>query len=46
MRSLFALAFVSRSWEGTFLGKGGVVLAGPTAGRVEVLTPLAEEAAV
>ena len=41
-----ALAFVSRSWEGTFLGKGGVVLAGPTAGRVEVLTPLAEEAAV
>ncbi|MBV8554859.1 MAG: NarK/NasA family nitrate transporter [Planctomycetaceae bacterium] len=41
-----ALAFVSQSWEGTFLGKGGVVLVGPTAGRVEVLAPLAEEAVV
>jgi NNP family nitrate/nitrite transporter-like MFS transporter len=29
-----ALFFVGRRWEGTFLGKGGVVAARPTPGRV------------
>jgi NNP family nitrate/nitrite transporter-like MFS transporter len=29
-----ALFFVGRTWEGTFLGKGGVVVARPTPGRV------------
>jgi NNP family nitrate/nitrite transporter-like MFS transporter len=29
-----ALSFVGRAWEGTFLGKGGVVVVGPTPVRV------------
>jgi NNP family nitrate/nitrite transporter-like MFS transporter len=36
-----ALSFVGRTWEGTFLGKGGVVVVRPTPGRVG--TPRASE---
>jgi hypothetical protein len=36
-----ALSLVGRTWEGTFLGRGGVVVVRPTTGRVG--TPWASE---
>jgi hypothetical protein len=36
-----ALSLVGRTWEGTFLGSGGVVVVRPTTGRVG--TPWASE---